>query len=500
MSIIFLLFFISEVKSQDPCTDGATAGIVTANDPDADGINNICDKDDDNDGVLDIEEGSCTSSLFSEMTFVNDQTFTGVLPSGTTYTAVLSGTNNRFNGVDGNNDQCVFSTSNYTGAETNTDHARTNIRANEPSGTLTITFSKSVSDLNFHLGGTDYSTWNFAPTPGISLIRLSGNADFSVVGTLVSDGNNANGVTAPDCNLANQIGSAYGTVQVQGTYTTIVINVSNITGNNDGQRLQIAESVCLTDTDNDGTPDYLDRDSDGDGCLDVFESGGVDVAPADGILDGTGFNSDGLVTGGTGGYNGVTGNEAEAIKVTISTPPSNQTFNDGDSTTFSVIATGDQATSYSAGNPVYGSTGNADSGLNYQWYNGNPDMGGTIIPGETGSSYSFNAALADDGNQYCVLITHDDNVCIREISCATLTLNPLDSDNDGISDGQEAIDGTDPNDDCDSVGGTPLGTSDCDNDGLTNDEETTGVDDLATTADPNGEITDPNDPDSDDDG
>ena len=36
-------------KISSPCTIGATVGVVTANDPDADGINNICDLDDDND-------------------------------------------------------------------------------------------------------------------------------------------------------------------------------------------------------------------------------------------------------------------------------------------------------------------------------------------------------------------------------------------------------------------------------------------------------------------
>ena len=35
----------------DPCTDGTTAGMITANDPDADGINNVCDLDNDNDGI-----------------------------------------------------------------------------------------------------------------------------------------------------------------------------------------------------------------------------------------------------------------------------------------------------------------------------------------------------------------------------------------------------------------------------------------------------------------
>ena len=78
--------------------------------------------------------------------------------------------------------------------------------------------------------------------------------------------------------------------------------------------------------------------------------------------------------------------------------------------------------------------------------------------------------------------------------------NDPDTDGDGITDGQETIDGTDPNDDCDSIGGTPLGTSDCDNDGLTNDEETTGIDDPSTPGNPDGTTTDPNDPDTDGDG
>ena len=63
-----------------------------------------------------------------------------------------------------------------------------------------------------------------------------------------------------------------------------------------------------------------------------------------------------------------------------------------------------------------------------------------------------------------------------------------DSDGDGVNDGTEInTDLTDPLDDCDSLSGTPLGTSDCDNDGLTNDEETIAG-------------TDPNNPDSDGDG
>ena len=60
------------------------------------------------------------------------------------------------------------------------------------------------------------------------------------------------------------------------------------------------EDVCTgQDTDNDGTPDHLDTDSDGDGCSDALESGFTD-ADEDGELDGTGYDANGKVTGGDG--------------------------------------------------------------------------------------------------------------------------------------------------------------------------------------------------------
>ena len=48
---------------------------------------------------------------------------------------------------------------------------------------------------------------------------------------------------------------------------------------------------------------------------------------------------------------------------------------------------------------------------------------------------------------------------------------------DGINDGQEVADATNPLDDCVSIGGTPLPQSDCDEDGLTTvEEENLGTD------------------------
>ncbi|WP_282069604.1 gliding motility-associated C-terminal domain-containing protein, partial [Olleya namhaensis] len=79
-----------------------------------------------------------------------------------------------------------------------------------------------------------------------------------------------------------------------------------------------------------------------------------------------------------------------------------------------------------------------------------------------------------------------------------------DTDGDGVTDGQEALDGTNPNDACDYVVASITLTidsgADCDMDGLTDAEELTGVDDPSTPADPAGNTTDPIDPDTDGDG
>ena len=59
--------------------------------------------------------------------------------------------------------------------------------------------------------------------------------------------------------------------------------------------------VCRmsSDIDEDGIPNNLDDDTDGDGCSDILEAGFTD-ADGDGQLDGTGFDEDGKVVGSDG--------------------------------------------------------------------------------------------------------------------------------------------------------------------------------------------------------
>jgi len=58
-----------------------------------------------------------------------------------------------------------------------------------------------------------------------------------------------------------------------------------------------------SNTDGDALPDHMDPDSDNDGCSDVLEAGFTDN-DFDGQLDGTGYNADGTVAGAADGYTG----------------------------------------------------------------------------------------------------------------------------------------------------------------------------------------------------
>ncbi|MCP4091529.1 MAG: hypothetical protein GY746_17340, partial [Gammaproteobacteria bacterium] len=207
---------------------------------------------------------------------------------------------------------------------------------------------------------------------------------------------------------------------------------------NDGI-LDVNEGDGLIDTDGDGIVDSFDPDSDNDDCYDVVESEGTDDDD-DGILDGDGFNTDGQVTTGgaiTDGYDGATGNEYIALQIVVDAALLvDQTIAPGSGTTFTITdATADYATSYSSGTPIYGTPGNANGGLNYQWYIGDPSSGGTVLA--DGGVYSnTNTAILSisnvtglDENVYTLVITHPDNVCIEEQNSATLyvcdPLNPI---------------------------------------------------------------------------
>jgi len=476
----------------DPCTDGAIVGTPTANDPDADGINSICDLDDDNDGVDDINEGLSTINfrptatptrpggawLYSAVDTVDGVVYDLLVEQiakrgGNSYSL---DTNANININSWNPRQGHYVILRYTVLDNATGLPiiipRFRITQGDIDGftnNSNANSSKSAEIIGFQLGtiGTlinrrslsQVGFRNGRSTPaGYTTFRQSSNNPFAV----------NNSATSHDI-----------TVEYENTSTfNIMYGVTgNATWNNSVVRnffFRNFNGFVYADTDGDGVLDKDDLDSDGDGCNDVVESGGNDP-DGDGILGEASYTYDtnGRVTGtnATGGYNGATGNETEAVQLTVDTAPVNQSAITGDPASFTALATADAATSYTTGTPNYGTPDNANAGVNYQWYIGDPDSGGTIIDGTDTNYTNFTAGtlnIADvtglDATDYCVLITHDDNVCIREINCVSLTVNP-----DPCTDG--AIVGTATANDPDADGINNICDLDDDNDGILDADE-----------------------------
>ncbi|MBW8522891.1 DUF11 domain-containing protein [Chryseobacterium chendengshani] len=285
-------------------------------DTDSDGIPNNIDLDDDNDGISDSNEGFCisqgvysfdsTATLAAASFGANGGTFNLVynLTSGTAVTALgnsftvpftYSDLNNAVNAQNhiwnsfGTNSTSFLiipgTTSLYTGLPaTNTTNEDTtgaspatadgNFRFLLRSGAILQlgTFTTTIGNLPVVTGVSTYSS-------NTSLALFSGFNATSVGGSIFSDGyyakmqlqNTANPVnTGNTLSLPVNYGSNY-----VWDYTAFTANAG--TGANAvGRGLVTINQNTVTycnhrDTDNDGTPDYLDLDSDGDGCFDALE-------------------------------------------------------------------------------------------------------------------------------------------------------------------------------------------------------------------------------------
>ncbi len=367
----------------------ATTEVLAQGDTDCDGVPDSIDIDDDNDGILDtLEDSDCDTFTSVGTSLGNPQ---GITITGQAYnfgTYLFASNNN----------------SNYTTVISKTMDGLENgdsfeLAVNGIGSTTNINLSET-SRLKIEIGNTilyDQRLGTFVSAYGnfgnISFTGISTETDPIFKITLTKNSNSYN--------IDPRLGS---------------FNY---------------EFCGSSDTDNDGIINTLDLDSDNDGCFDVVESGGVD-SNNDGVLDGTGIDSNGLVTGGIGGYDGANGNEIIATQVTIDTAPANQTVEVNTTTIFTAIVSANAATSYTSGSPNYNTLGNANSGIKYQWYLGNPNTGGTLIDGTDTNYLGFNSAslhIADvsglNGAVYYIVITHDNNLCLLETSNAILTVNSL---------------------------------------------------------------------------
>ena len=157
-------------------------------------------------------------------------------------------------------------------------------------------------------------------------------------------------------------------------------------------------------------------------------------------MDGTGFNSDGQVTGGTGGYNGVNGNEIEATSLQVDTEPSNATICLGNNVTFAVVASSLSTTTFTGTSPNtvpdYSSSTPNTADLRYEWQEDEGGVGswskvndGGIYSGSSTASLTLtNPLIGKSNNKYRLVVTSIKNVCASVTSSeVTLTINDVTS-------------------------------------------------------------------------
>ncbi|MBC3757494.1 tandem-95 repeat protein, partial [Hyunsoonleella sp. SJ7] len=322
----------------------ATLGILVLQDSDGDGVDDVTDLDDDNDGILDTDEGFSTT--------------TGSAPACGSHTVLNF--NNAFTeepGGDGNNSTFLQGeTFRFPNVATGIDALVTIVTLN---GTTIPTLDDNGSNPNsfqpqsaFNLsapGDQAYTEFRFdfvttGGTVGVNDVVLTeffvnfndvdGNSTYGEqnwsqlpVGYFVDDPTELNidtvdnfvvgtagtteypGVTNtfPQVNYATEH-------QGKSSYTIRLGVIARVAGASAGGRQHNVEFDCAAnfnnplstttvDTDNDGIADHLDTDSDGDGCPDAVEgTANISSAQLDANDSVPGpFNSSGVPTAVNGG-------------------------------------------------------------------------------------------------------------------------------------------------------------------------------------------------------
>ncbi|MDB2556271.1 hypothetical protein N9X55_05995, partial [Flavobacteriaceae bacterium] len=259
--------------SQCYTLEGEAVTVVTADgDSDCDGVNDSIDIDDDNDGVLDTEEGICNLSGESDL-LLDDVTLSG---SGNVY--------------------ALSSVTNYVAQQTpagsEEPSGQTYINGYDSAGggsAITATFNNPTT---FNIANNELTIKfqyynNIANTTSESINSLytkivikTDAGDFDLQHTLTAAERTSiqNGNWIP-VEFTIAIEQSTVTINSMDLYLESIIG-GDTTSFNPASNEVFALAIdgiqtgnSCTDTDGDGIPNSLDLDSDGDGCIDTIEAG-----------------------------------------------------------------------------------------------------------------------------------------------------------------------------------------------------------------------------------
>jgi len=266
-----------------PLCDASLSG---STDTDGDNVADVCDLDDDNDGILDTDE--CAATVIVDF----EETFGSILAdNGTDSDLNLSTGDPGYNAVS-------LSTSSTSTASAIYLNGPKNAPGSCNNGTITDNFFGQTDSGDpgdgFVYHNTDISCSNNDDIAWYNLVPITVTPNTEYTFTYWSRGGDAvlSVVVDEDASDgANNFiaqGSAYTVtlswVEQTVSFTTgisttsIFVGIENATafgsGNDFGlDQIRLTHISPCIDTDGDGIPDYLDLDSDNDGCSDAIEGG-----------------------------------------------------------------------------------------------------------------------------------------------------------------------------------------------------------------------------------
>ncbi|MDN3607644.1 hypothetical protein [Kaistella yonginensis] len=470
------------VTLADPCTFGAsTDGNPTPTDRDGDGVNDVCDLDNDNDGILDATEMYCdqtnapngafpvattptTIPSYTKQLLFFDWSGVTLSPTSTTATKTVV-----FNGVT-----YTATISNYTSTSTGAANTKTmvgndvNTWANGPAWMFwryynvnTTTFKEilytpdnttSTNTMDIVVtatkGGVSYpvdlvvfdpeSTNDkvaLNPTRGESVSYQTNTNNFTLLEKLGTGTITTSNITGGGTNIVTYLNTETSSVNALFVTTGYAPKVTATTKTIDSKQGVGIAVRLFCDTDGDGIPNFLDTDSDNDGCPDATE--GANHYTTTGTLPGGSnggssanlgvtVDSNGIPTAAGAGQATTTGVKTPVRINTGTTPPATVTANSGTTVTLTSNATAESATTWATTTPFapnYTTPGNATAGLTYSWTkDGVAVVNGAGISGATTATLTLTGVTATSGGTYVVTIRHAGNYCGAAKS-TVLTIN-----------------------------------------------------------------------------
>ncbi|MCU7618221.1 hypothetical protein NZ698_13510 [Chryseobacterium sp. PBS4-4] len=270
--------------------------INACTDTDNDGIPDFVDLDDDNDGILDsVEMGSCTSPSVKKTVYLQNFGSLASAGIGTTQLSGALGTSQLTFDTTNPTDEGNYSLATNSdlvddfGGSFNNQWIHVNDHTVDTNGLMMVCNPNNTTSIiwqspniavnigaglqaNFWvLNLKDPSAAGFTlPNLRFELFNATTNASLGFINT---------GNIAQTGNWQNQIISLPANLTAGTVYIRITSAATTFNGNDFAlDDISIDEVYC--DTDGDGIPNYLDLDSDGDGCFDVIEGGANFVSGA----------------------------------------------------------------------------------------------------------------------------------------------------------------------------------------------------------------------------